>query len=202
MSAERLFLIGGVPGSGKSTVAEALARADGLEHLSMGNHLRKLGQQAVRSRHYVELQHERQALANSGQLPTRLVVGIAEEYLSDGIRRPEVLIDGYPRYREQVTPFFEMVHRNGIQPIALVHLHASEDVAMQRIFERGSRVGECGVDEEFALRRIREHERSYPDALRALEQHIRVYPIEASGALEEVLDAARSCFVVARAARG
>lgn len=194
MSAERLFLIGGPPGSGKTSVAERIAQAKSMDHLSMGNHLRLIGRQAIRSRYYHELLLERQQLAASGRMPTRLVLAITEEYLLDQQRRPTVLVDGYPRYREQVQPFFDLVGRLGIEPAGLIHLSVPEDVAVQRMLSRGRRDGEHEADRQFAVERVREHNATYSSAVGEIARYVPVHQVEASPALEATIGAVDTHF--------
>ncbi len=186
MSSERLLLIGGPPGSGKSSVAEALAQAKGMEHLSMGNYLRLIGRQAVRSAYYDDLQAQRDLLTKSARLPRGLVLKILEEYLLEKTQKSHVLIDGYPRAEDQVDPFFELVEQIGIEPQAHISLTVTDEVAVSRMISRGERRGENDIDHSFAEQRLRQHTEVYPAALSAIERHVPVHEVVADAELEAV----------------
>lgn len=186
MSSEKLILIGGPPGSGKSTVAETLSKAKDMEHLSMGSYLRLIGRQAIRSVYYEELAMQQQALTQSARLPRELVLKILEEYLLEKKKKPTVLVDGYPRIEDQVGPFFDLLERVGVEPVVHVHLSVPEGIAIERIVGRGTREGESNTDAQFARRRVESHTQAYPPTLRAIERYIPVHEVDASADLEIV----------------
>jgi adenylate kinase family enzyme len=180
MSSERLILIGGPPGSGKSSVAESVALKRNIEHLSMGNYLRAIGRQAVHSAHYEELDAQQEALSRASPLPRELVLKIIEEYLSEKATKKTVIIDGYPRVVEQVDPFFALVERTGVEPQVHINLLVAPEVAAERMTARGARLGEVAVDFVFAHKRLRQHEEAYPITLNAIEQHVPICHVDAN----------------------
>ena len=91
MSATRIVLLG-PPGAGKGTQAAILIDSIGIPHISTGDMLRA----AVKAGTPVGLKAK--AVMDSGELVSdAIVIGIAEERLSEDDAKAGFLLDGFPR---------------------------------------------------------------------------------------------------------
>lgn len=121
----RGFLLWGPPGSGKSTICEALSHSHGLVHLSTGALLRAhvlyetpLG---VRARPFVE---------KATPVPDQIVIPMVLERLSQvDCTERGYLLDGFPRNVQQ----HEALNRAGFQYQTAFLLHAPRDTLERRI---------------------------------------------------------------------
>ena len=124
-------LLVGPPGAGKGTQAHVLEARTGIKHVASGDLLRwairaqsPLGQQAG-------------AYVDRGALvPDELVV----ELIRERIGRPDctagVILDGFPRTRDQTRVLEQMLATQDQAIAAVIYLNAPRDVLLKRIAGR------------------------------------------------------------------
>ena len=104
MSASRMILLG-PPGAGKGTQAAGLINRLGIPHVSTGDMLRA----AVNAETPVGLKAK--AIMDSGELVSDdVVIGIAEERLSEDDAKNGFLLDGFPRTMAQAEALEGLLH--------------------------------------------------------------------------------------------
>lgn len=118
----------GPPGAGKGTQAKILSDFLGVPQISTGDILRS----AVREQTPMGLRAK--SYMDSGALvPDEVVVGIAEERLSDVDCEPGFILDGFPRTVAQAEALSEMLSRKGKGIQAVVSITVREDELLARI---------------------------------------------------------------------
>lgn len=142
----------GLPGSGKSTVARAIAAARGVPVLSTGERLRLLAltDPALAT-----------ALAGGELGPEDVVQRIVDDFLR---AHPLVVLDGYPRHLAQATALQRACPR-----LWVIHLSISPHLALRRIAQRARR----GDDDHQAVQaRVARDKAALGDVLKALSPSI------------------------------
>ena len=121
----------GPPGAGKGTQAKLLSNFSGIPQISTGDILRAAvrdeSPMGVRAKSYMD----------SGALvPDEVVVGIAEERLSQGDCDKGFILDGFPRTVAQAESLSEMLERMGKTITAVISIAVDEEELLERISGR------------------------------------------------------------------
>lgn len=131
----RLILLG-APGAGKGTQGVRLAAHYGVAHVSSGDILR----------HHVtegtELGRQIAASVAAGELvPDDLVLTVIGRAVADAMETGGYLLDGFPRTIEQAERAYHGASRANVAAHAVVYLAVPDDVAEERLRERGATSG-------------------------------------------------------------
>jgi len=129
---KKLFLIIGAPGSGKTTDAELIAKAnDNITHYSTGDMLR--AEVASES----ELGLEINTYISKGLI---VPIKIAIETITNAIKSAPtdvVILDGYPRSMEQLNALDEYLSIDtSLMLTSVIEVEVSEDTARDRVLGR------------------------------------------------------------------
>ena len=129
---KKLFLIIGAPGSGKTTDAELIAKADdNITHYSTGDMFR--AEVASGSQRGKEIQ----SFIEKGNL---VPINIVIETIVGAIKKaptPVVVIDGYPRSTEQMTELdVYLANESEVELLSVIEVRVSEETAKNRIIGR------------------------------------------------------------------
>jgi adenylate kinase family enzyme len=195
MSDRYLIHIGGSPGSGKSRMSRELAKRLkestnlSVEHISVGDRVRKLARSAISSsfQEYVDLH-----LANPHTANERLDESIVLRLLYQGISAASeqdidvVLLDGYPRYNDQVGRYFAVAHEFNYQTPGALITTTDPETALARMIKRGKKLDERSISSTQAWEKINKHNNNYPNTLHELSRQaihttFDIYPIDTTG---------------------
>ncbi len=142
MSARRMLLLG-PPGAGKGTQALRLAAKLGIPQISTGDMLR--GAVAAGT----DVGRQAQGYMDRGELvPDAVVIGVAEERLSQGDAESGFVLDGFPRTAAQAEALDALLARMGTNLERCVALVADEDSLVARLLGRAQIEGRSDDSEE------------------------------------------------------
>jgi adenylate kinase len=131
----RLILLG-APGAGKGTQGVRLATHYGVAHVSSGDILRQHVTEAT------ELGQQIAASVAAGELvPDELVLRVIGRAVADAMETGGYLLDGFPRTIEQAERAYQGASRANVAAHAVVYLAVPDDVAEERLRERGATSG-------------------------------------------------------------
>jgi len=149
MTATRLLLLG-PPGAGKGTQARRLTEDLGIPQVSTGDMLRA----AVAAG--TEVGRQAQAYMERGELvPDEVVIGVAEERLSQPDASKGFVLDGFPRTQAQARALDRMLERRGMALERCVCIEVDEEELLARILERARLEGRSDDDEQTVRTRMR-----------------------------------------------
>lgn len=128
----------GAPGAGKGTQAFLLAKAYNKLHISTGDMLRETVKEGT------ELGKKIERFMSTGDLvPDEIVTRSVIERMSKPDAGDGVILDGYPRTKNQAVSLDEALAKAGKKLEVVLYFRTSEEVAVQRL--TGRRVcPECG----------------------------------------------------------
>lgn len=123
------LLMFGCPGVGKGTQSKLLAESLGLPWYSTGDILREAVAEETEAGKIAE-----EYMNKSLLVPDEILSGIIQDVIhnSDGF-----ILDGYPRNRQQVKYFFEIMRTESLQLIKVIYLIAADDIVIPRMLNRG-----------------------------------------------------------------
>jgi adenylate kinase len=180
MSARRMLLLG-PPGAGKGTQAIRLVEKFGIPQISTGDMLRS----AVAAG--VEVGRQAQAFMDRGELvPDSIVIGVAEQRLSQGDAARGFVLDGFPRTSAQAAALDDLLTRMGTELERCIALVVDEDVLVERLLER-ARIEARSDDNEEAIRTRMKiyHEQTAP-LIGYYRQRGILAEIDGLGTIEEI----------------
>ena len=180
MSARRILLVG-PPGVGKGTQAERLAARLGIPKISTGDMLRAAVSAGT------ELGERARALMESGELVSDdIVIGVAEERLSESDADLGFVLDGFPRTLRQAEALDDFLSRARTPLEHCLALGMTEAELVKRLLKRAEIEGR--VDDNEAT--IRHRMEVYQEQTEPLLEHYRgrsiLTEIDADSTIDEV----------------
>lgn len=128
----RVYTLLGLPGSGKGTQAEILAKKINAKNFGMGNLIRKEIENADLSDPFYKEMKERydQGIPQLDEIAVDIIKKTIEK--ADG----SVLLDNFPFTKEQARLYFEMCKELGIDDPKVILIKITPESAMKRILQR------------------------------------------------------------------
>lgn len=176
----RMILLG-PPGAGKGTQATSLIDRLGIPHVSTGDMLRA----AVAAETPVGLQAK--AVMESGELVSdEIVIGIAEERLSEDDAQKGFLLDGFPRTIAQAEALEGLLSKLGVELDCCLALTVDNDAIVERLLKRAEIEGRADDNEETIRERMREYDAKTAPLLDFYRSRGRLVEVDGMGTIEEV----------------
>lgn len=171
----------GPPGAGKGTQADLLIEKYNLHYISTGDLLRKeisegtkLGRQA------------KSIIAEGGLVSDEIIVQIIEKTINENPDADGFLFDGFPRTYVQAYILSGLMIKLHTKLNCLISLELDEEIAVQRLLERGKTSGRSDDNEEVIRNRLREyHEKTLP-VLQIYKDKGIYYGIDSQNSIEQV----------------
>lgn len=148
----------GPPGAGKGTQADLLIEKYNLHYISTGDLLRKeiadctkLGRKA------------KDIIAKGGLVSDEIIVQIIENTINENPQADGFLFDGFPRTYVQAYILSGLMIKLRTKLNCLISLELDEEVAVQRLLERGKSSGRSDDNERVIRNRLKEyHDKTLP----------------------------------------
>jgi len=149
VSARRLLFLG-PPGAGKGTQALRLVEKFEIPQISTGDMLRS----AVASG--TDVGRRAQGFMDRGDLvPDEVVIGVAEERLTQDDVADGFILDGFPRTRAQAEALDALLDRLGTRLERCIALTVDEEALVARLIERGRIEGRSDDNADSIRHRMR-----------------------------------------------
>ncbi len=185
MSATRIVLLG-PPGAGKGTQAAAIVDALGIPHISTGDMLRA----AVKAGTPVGLTAK--AVMDSGELVgDEIVIGIAEERLSEDDAKRGFLLDGFPRTLAQAEALERLLTKLDCAVDVCLALSVDNEAVVQRLLKRAEIEGRADDNEETIRERMRVYDAETAPLVEFYRGRDRLTVVSGMGTVEEVQERIR-----------
>jgi adenylate kinase len=152
MSARRLLLLG-PPGAGKGTQAKLLVDRYEIPQISTGDMLRATVAAGT------EIGKRAQAYMDAGKLVTdEIVIGVAEERLSQPDAEAGFILDGFPRTVAQAEALDGLLDRLGVKLERCIAITVGEEELVSRLLRRAELEGRSDDNEASIRVRMNEYE--------------------------------------------
>lgn len=206
---QSISLVYGPPGSGKTTIIDQIRNEKNVVCISVGEISRK--EIALKTELGLRL---KDCLDRVVEYPPMLISGLVEPYIKDGIKNNKtIILDGFPKYKQEVPAFIEIVDGNDIPEIKIIHLTLPIEETLDRVryrricnlcgdqiriekFEEQNHQG-CGGNlvtrdddlPEIIKRRYGDYQRTVSETINSLSQHksIIITNIDASKDIKSLL---------------
>jgi len=180
MSATRLLLLG-PPGAGKGTQARRLAEDLGIPQVSTGDMLRRAVAEGSDVGRRAEAHMERGEL-----VPDEVVIGVAEERLSQPDAAKGFILDGFPRTEAQARALDGMLERRGMPLERCVCLEVDEEELLVRLLERARIEGRVDDDEQTARKRMQVYREQTEPLVQYYGRRSLLRRVDGVGTVEDV----------------
>jgi adenylate kinase len=180
MSARRLLLLG-PPGAGKGTQAARLVDDLRIPQISTGDMLRA----AVAAG--TEVGRRAKEHMDAGRLvPDEVVIGVAEERLSQPDAARGFILDGFPRTAGQAAALDALLARLGVRLERCIALRVDEEELVQRLLRRAQIEGRSDDNEAAIRTRMQEYRRKTQPLIDHYRSAGVLAEVDGQGSVEEV----------------
>jgi adenylate kinase len=175
------LLVLGPQGAGKGTQAKRIAEEYSLPHISTGDMFRT----AIAAQ--TELGKQVEPLLAAGRLvPDDVTIDLIRERLGEDDAAHGFVLDGFPRTVAQAEALDEALKELGLGLDAILFFDLPDDVATERLLERGGRESRLDDTPEVIAERLR----TYHEQTEPIVEHYRVtgrlVPVHADRSIDEV----------------
>ena len=126
-----IIIMLGAPGTGKGTVAGILQEKLGIKQVSTGDIFRKAIKEETKLGTQVA-----EFLEKGMLVPDEVVIKVVEERLKQDDLKNGVILDGFPRTKEQAIELEKMLAKNNKQVDIAINLTTPEEEIIERISNR------------------------------------------------------------------
>ncbi len=181
VSMKSRILLLGPPGAGKGTQAATLTEALDIPHISTGDMLRA----AVKAG--TPVGRKAKAVMDSGELVSdEIVIGIAEERLSEDDAREGFLLDGFPRTLAQADALDAMLGRLDVELDCCLAITVDNEAVVGRLLKRAEIEGRADDNEETIRERMRVYDAETAPLLEFYGNRDRLVEVDGLGTINEV----------------
>jgi adenylate kinase len=171
----------GPPGAGKGTQATSLIERLDIPHVSTGDMLRA----AVKAQ--TPVGQKAKAVMDAGELVgDDIVIGIAEERLSEDDAKKGFLLDGFPRTIAQADALEALLSKLGVELDCCLALTVDNDAIVERLLKRAEIEGRADDNEETIRERMREYDSKTAPLLEFYKNRDRLVEVDGIGTIDEV----------------
>ena len=149
------IVIFGPPGAGKGTQSKFIVKKFNLYQLSTGDLLRN------EIKNKTQLGLEIISIMNSGELVSDIIVNnLIEKFVSNKLYTNKIIFDGYPRTLIQAKNLDDLLKKYKQKIDIVLKLSVSLKTVMKRILERQFQEKRSDDNEETAIKRFKNYEKS------------------------------------------
>jgi adenylate kinase len=175
------MLLLGPPGAGKGTQAIRLVEKFEIPQISTGDMLRS----AVAAG--VEVGRQAQGFMDRGELvPDAIVIGVAEQRLSQPDAAGGFVLDGFPRTSAQAAALDDLLTKMGTELERCVALVVDEDELVERLLERARTEGRSDDNEATIRTRMKVYRDQTAPLIDYYRQRGILVEIDGLGSIEEI----------------
>jgi adenylate kinase len=176
----RIVLLG-PPGAGKGTQATAIVDSKGVPHISTGDMLRA----AVKAG--TPIGKQAKAVMDAGELVSdEIVIGIAEERLSQPDAKKGFLLDGFPRTQAQAEALERLLAKLGTPLDLCLVLTVDNEAVVHRLLKRARIEGRADDNEATIRERMKVYDRQTAPLISFYRGRGRLIEVSGMGTIEEV----------------
>lgn len=176
-------VIFGAPGSGKGTQSELIIKEFGLDHISTGEILR------AEIQNKTELGIIAGQYINRGHLaPDDLILAMLTHALKGKKNTKGMIFDGFPRTIPQAVALKEMLNKQATGIAAMLDLEVEEDELINRLLERGKRMGRPDDNPETIKSRLEEYRLKTTPLVEYYKKENIHYAVKGTGKVEGIFE--------------
>jgi adenylate kinase len=176
-------VIFGAPGSGKGTQSELIIKEFGLDHISTGEVLR------AEIQNKTELGMIAGEYINTGHLvPDGLIIDMLAGVLNSKINTKGLIFDGFPRTIPQAEALKDMLNERNAGIAAMLNLEVEEDELINRLLERGKRIGRSDDNPETIKSRLDEYRLKTAPLVEYYKKENKHHAVKGTGTVEEIFE--------------
>jgi adenylate kinase len=175
------LLLLGPQGSGKGTQAKRIADAYGLAHVASGDMFRAAVAAGTPLGRRVE-----SILASGALVPDDVTIDVVRDRLEQEDARDGFVLDGFPRTMAQAHALDELLADLGRELTAVLALHVSDEVSLERLLRRAREEGRADDTPEAIARRLAIYHDQTEPLIEYYRAQDRLVPIDGEGTVGEV----------------
>ena len=170
------IILFGPPGAGKGTQSQFLREKYQLTYISTGEILRE----EIAAETELGLQ-VKGIISQGGLVSDEIVAAIIEKKISENIKSPGFLFDGYPRTVQQAVTLDVMMKKYNINLSGVLSLEVPENLLIERMLERGKTSGRADDNIDSIKHRFVEYEAKTKPVLTYYEAKGELHPVNGVG---------------------
>ncbi|MDR1556161.1 MAG: adenylate kinase [Tannerellaceae bacterium] len=176
-------VIFGAPGSGKGTQSELIIKEFGLDHISTGEVLR------AEIKNKTGLGMIADGYINKGHLvPDDLIIDMLAGVLDSKKNARGLIFDGFPRTIPQAEALKEMLNERATGIAAMLNLEVEEEELINRLLERGRRMGRSDDNPETIKSRLDEYHLKTAPLVEYYKKENLHHAIKGTGTVEAIYE--------------